>query len=146
MVLRGELVGRALGVVQGGDDEVLQRLQVVGVDRGRGDGDGGDVAASGHRRRHQTAAGRAGDLGVRELLLRGDQLLLHLLRLLQQLRHVGLASGEHATRVGRAYDAGREPDRPGQPSRERAMSWRTITLRWISFVPSPTIISGASRK
>ncbi|MPZ59864.1 MAG: FCD domain-containing protein [Propionibacteriales bacterium] len=28
----------------------------------------------------------------------------------------------------------------------RAMSWLTITLRWISLVPSPTIISGASRK
>src|SRR3954468_256748 len=32
---RGELVGRALGVVQGSDDEVLQRLEVVGVDRRR---------------------------------------------------------------------------------------------------------------
>ena len=40
-----------------------------------------------------------------QLLLRGDQLLLHLLRLLQQLRHVGLASGEHATRVGRGRHA-----------------------------------------
>ena len=57
----------------------------------------GDVAAAGHRRRDQAAAGRAGDLVLRQLLLRGDQLLLHLLRLLQQLRHVGLASGEHAT-------------------------------------------------
>jgi hypothetical protein len=26
------------------------------------------------------------------------------------------------------------------------MSWRAMTLRWISLVPSPTIISGASRK
>src|SRR4051812_49880652 len=39
----GELVGRALGVVQRGDDEVLQRLEVVGVDGGRRDGDGRDV-------------------------------------------------------------------------------------------------------
>jgi pimeloyl-ACP methyl ester carboxylesterase len=28
----------------------------------------------------------------------------------------------------------------------RATSWLAITLRWISLVPSPTIISGASRK
>ena len=65
MVDGGELVGRALGVVQGGDDEVLQRLEVVGVDGGRRDGDGGDVAAAGHRRRDQAAAGRAGDLALR---------------------------------------------------------------------------------
>ena len=28
----------------------------------------------------------------------------------------------------------------------RLTSWRAITLSWISLVPSPTIISGASRK
>src|SRR5690606_34474777 len=28
----------------------------------------------------------------------------------------------------------------------RSTSWRAMTLRWISLVPSPTIISGASRK
>ena len=28
----------------------------------------------------------------------------------------------------------------------RLMSWRAMTLRWISLVPSPTIIRGASRK
>ena len=28
----------------------------------------------------------------------------------------------------------------------RLMSWAAMTLRWISLVPSPTIISGASRK
>ena len=30
--------------------------------------------------------------------------LLHLLRLLEQLRHVGLTSGEHAPSVGRRSD------------------------------------------
>src|SRR3712207_8677614 len=55
-----------------------QGLEVVGVDGGRCDGDRGDVAAAGHRRRDQAAAGGAGDLGARELLLRGHQLLLHL--------------------------------------------------------------------
>ena len=33
-----------------------------------------------------------------------------------------------------------------QSSPARLTSWAAITLRWISFVPSPTIISGASRK
>jgi hypothetical protein len=28
----------------------------------------------------------------------------------------------------------------------RRTSWAAMTLRWISLVPSPTIISGASRK
>ena len=28
----------------------------------------------------------------------------------------------------------------------RLMSWRAMTLRWISLVPSPTIINGASLK
>src|SRR3954452_24278880 len=52
---RGELVGHALRVVQRGDDEVLQGLEVVGIDRGGRDGDRGDVAAAGHGRRHQAA-------------------------------------------------------------------------------------------
>src|SRR3954469_11954210 len=112
---RGQLVGRALGVVEGGDDEVLQRLEVVRVDGGRRDGHGGDLAGTGHGRRHQAAARGAGDLGVRELLLGGNQLLLHLLRLLEQLRHVGLASGEHAPSVGRRYDG----------------AWHAAPVRWL---------------
>ena len=67
----------------------------------------GELAAAGHGRRDQPAAGGAGDLGGGHLLLRGDELLLHLLRLLQQRPHVWLASGEHAARVGRGYDARR---------------------------------------
>src|SRR3954464_12733989 len=100
----GQLVGRMLGVPDGGDDEVLQRLEVVGIDGGRRDRERGQLAVAGHRARHQAAPGRAGHLAGGELLLRGDQLLLHLLRLLEQLGHVGLTSGEHATRVGRGYD------------------------------------------
>src|SRR3954453_17593099 len=48
--LRGELVGRALRVADGGDDEVLQRLEVVGVDGGRRDGQRGQLARAGHGR------------------------------------------------------------------------------------------------
>src|SRR3954466_14355537 len=101
---RGELVGRPLGITDGGDDEVLQRLDVVRVHRRGGDRHRDEITAAGHRRRDQVAAGRAGDLALGELLLGGDQLLLHLLRLLQQLRHVGRASGEHAPSVGRRSD------------------------------------------
>src|SRR3954467_853647 len=89
----GQLVGRMLGVPDGGDDEVLQRLEVVGIDGGRRDRERGplagrrdrgrgQLAAAGHRGRPQAAPGRAGHLAGGELLLRGDQLLLHLLRLL----------------------------------------------------------------
>src|SRR3978361_689924 len=67
----GELVDGALRVPQGGDDEVLQRLDVVGVDGGGTDGDGDDVTAAGEGGGDQASAGRAGDLGVGQLLLRG---------------------------------------------------------------------------
>src|SRR3954469_4073168 len=90
----GQLVGVVLGIADGGDDEVLQRLQVVGIDGGWRDGEGGQLPAAGHRRRDQLAARTAGDLGLGQLLLGGHQLLLHLLGLLQQRRQIGLASRE----------------------------------------------------
>src|SRR5690348_2994488 len=39
----GQLVRDALGVADGGDDEVLQRLEVLGVDGGRCDGEPGQL-------------------------------------------------------------------------------------------------------
>src|SRR3954453_20355743 len=47
----GQVVGRMLGVPDGGDDEVLQRLEVVGIDGGRRGGDRGQLAGAGHRGR-----------------------------------------------------------------------------------------------
>src|ERR1700760_1665279 len=44
----GQLVSRTLGVADGGDDEVLQRLEVVGVDGGRRDGERGEFSAARH--------------------------------------------------------------------------------------------------
>src|SRR6185312_10051957 len=41
--LRGELVGGALGVADGGDDEVLQGLDVVRVDGSGRDGERGEL-------------------------------------------------------------------------------------------------------
>src|SRR5215210_7776830 len=53
----GELVHGPLGVPQRGDDQVLQGLDVVGVDGGRGDGEGDDVTVAGHGGRHQATTG-----------------------------------------------------------------------------------------
>src|SRR5215210_3094236 len=65
----GELRGGPRGVADGGDHEVLQRVDVVRVDDGRGDGERGQLTAAGHRRRDQATAGGAGDLAAGELLL-----------------------------------------------------------------------------
>src|SRR3954464_11512962 len=75
----GELVGRALGVadgggpeglprpgVAGGDGGGLQRRVVGGVGGGGGGGPRGELAAAGKGRGAQVAAGRAGDLGLRQ--------------------------------------------------------------------------------
>src|SRR3954469_9388030 len=45
----GQLVDGPLGVPQRGYDQVLQRLDVVGVDSRRGDRQGDDVTVAGHR-------------------------------------------------------------------------------------------------
>src|SRR3954452_13240549 len=110
----GEFVDGAGGVAEGGDDQILQALDVVRVDGGGWDRHRGELALAGHGDAYQAAAGRAGDLLLRQLLLRGSQLLLHLLRLLEQACHVGLASGEHAPE-GRPRDRqvrGRPPRQP----------------------------------
>src|SRR5690606_8430723 len=52
---------------------------------------------------HQTAARLAVDLRTRQFLLRLGQVLLHLLGLLEQLLHVGLATtGDHDELLGRS--------------------------------------------
>src|SRR3954453_12086586 len=106
----GEFVDGAGGVAEGRDDQVLQALDVVRVDGGGCDRHRGDLALAGHGDADPAAAGRAGDLLLRQLLLRGSQLLLHLLRLLEQACHVGLTTGEHAPRVGRGCDERRDDE------------------------------------
>jgi hypothetical protein len=81
-----------------GDDQVLDGLGVARIQNARVNGDRPQLARTGHDRRNQAAAGGSGDLGCGQLLLGGDQLLLHLLRLLHQLRHVR-AARLHAARV-----------------------------------------------
>ena len=85
--------GVARRVADRGDDEVLEALDVVGVDRLRVDLERHDVAGAGDDGGDEPAAGGAGHLGLGQLALRLHQLLLHLLRLLHQLLHVRLSAG-----------------------------------------------------
>src|SRR4051794_38795173 len=89
-LLLGELRRGASGVAHGGGDEVLQRLDVSGVDDFGRDDDAGQLARPGHGGAHQPASGAALDLEVGELRLGAHELLLHLLGLLHELLHVGL--------------------------------------------------------
>ena len=91
-----QLLHRVRGVVQRRDDEVLEALDVVRVDRLGLDLQAQDVTAAAQRGRDEAAAGRALDDRLGQLLLRRRHLLLHLLGLLHQLLHVGLAAWLHA--------------------------------------------------
>jgi N-acetylmuramoyl-L-alanine amidase len=85
-----QFLRRPGGVLQSSDEEVLQRLDILGVDDLRIDAHGPHLTGGGARDLHQTVAGLTDDLGRGELGLGGHQLLLHLLRLLQDHLHVGL--------------------------------------------------------
>ena len=67
----------------------------VGVDDLRVDRDRDHLTAALHGDLHQPAAGLAVHLGIGQRFLRLHQLLLHLLRLREESRHVGRASGLH---------------------------------------------------
>src|ERR1700739_4458241 len=118
---RGDLVG---GVGERANDQVLQRLDVVRVDDLRVDLHRYDLATALGSDLHQTAAGLTLHLGVGESLLGSHQLLLHLLCLSEQRRHVGRASGLHDgplaswSRLGCAYTL--RAVRSFKPRRRRA--------------------------
>src|SRR4051812_26731151 len=87
----GHRVGLRLRVAVRRDHEVAEVAQVVGagaVERPGLDRDGLELADAVHRDRHRAAAGRAVDARVRELLLGALELLLHLLRLLEEALQV----------------------------------------------------------
>jgi N-acetylmuramoyl-L-alanine amidase len=88
----GDLLG---GICNGADDEVLQRLDIGRVDDLRVDGHGHHFAAALHGDLYQAAARLAVHLGIGQRFLRLHQLLLHLLRLREECRHVGRACGLH---------------------------------------------------
>ncbi len=78
-LLLGQLARRAQRVVDRRDDEVLEHLDVVGVDRRRVDGDAHQLLLPGHGRAHDATAGRAVHGGGLEFALDAQHLLLHLL-------------------------------------------------------------------
>src|ERR1700684_3267638 len=94
------------GVTKRADKQVLQRLDVVGVDDLWINLDRDDLAAPLDDDLAQTATGLAVDLGADESLLGSHQLLLHLLCLGEQPRHVGLASGLHDSPLASWYRLG----------------------------------------
>ena len=102
------------GVVQRGQHEVLQHLDVVGIDRRRVDRrpSWNSMAPVTHDL-HHAAAGDALDHRVGRLLLGGQQLLLHLWRLLEQRAHVEAASRRTARRRAGRWAARATPRRVG---------------------------------
>ena len=83
-LLRLQLLRRPRGVLQRTDHEILEGVDVVGVDDLRIYPYGEHLAGGGHGHLHQAVARLPGHLGGGEFGLRCDELLLHLLRLLHQ--------------------------------------------------------------
>src|SRR5688500_18152753 len=83
-----QLLRRAERLVEGGKDEVLEELDVFGVDRVRIDRHLDDLELSRHHDLDRAAAGGRFDALVLQLLLRLRHLGLHLLDLLEHLVHV----------------------------------------------------------
>lgn len=133
------------GVGDRTDHEILQGLDVLGVDDLRIDLHGHDLARALHRRRDETTAGLAGDLRLRHLVLRSHELLLHLLGLSEELLHVGHSTtGLHGTSFLHVCDAslvaahrGRHRRR-GRRNRAQSTSFFRFSsiCCWIFFRPS----------
>src|SRR3954468_11354345 len=83
-----QLLGGAHGLVDGGEDHVLQQLRVVGIDGVGRDRDRLHDEVARDLDLHHPAARGGLDLLVLELLLRLEHVLLHLLDLLHHLLHV----------------------------------------------------------
>ncbi len=77
-----------VGVTDGGDDEVARVSTSAGSTTDGSISRRHELARAGDGGRDQPAAGRSGDLGLGEVLLRRHQLLLHPLGLLEQLLDV----------------------------------------------------------
>src|SRR4051794_15094737 len=100
------------GVVEGGQHQVLEHLDVVGVDGVGTDGDRLELAGAVHGDLHRAAARRPLDHLFGRLGLAGDQLLLHLLGLGQELVEVDAAFHGHGPEA-----TGRPPRPRGTPRR-----------------------------
>src|SRR4051794_10887460 len=94
-LLRLQLLCDARGVLDGADQQVLQGLDVLGIHDLRVDLDAADLPRRRLGDAHEPVARLAGHLGLGEFLLRRHELFLHLLRLLQDHRHVRLTTRLH---------------------------------------------------
>src|ERR1700753_539237 len=113
----GALLG---GVTKRADEQVLQRLDVIGVDDLGVDLHRHNLAAALYSHLDQAATGFALNLGGDQPLLSGHPRLLHLLSLGEQRRHVGLASGLHDSSLASWYRLGFAcVVRAGQSSKRR---------------------------
>src|SRR3954468_9841258 len=138
---RRELLGRAQRLVDGGQDGVLEHLDILRVDRARVDGDRLDRELARRDDLHHAPAGRGLDALVLEGLLRLHHLLLHLLHLLEHLLHVGL--GRHqGVSSGSGSDSGRIS--ASNSSTKRSISSSSDSAR-ASASGASARISGASR-
>lgn len=89
----GQFLNLRVGVTERADEQVLQCLDVFGVDDLRVHRHTSDLPGAAHGDGHEPASGLTGDCAVCDLLLRLGELGLHLLGLLEEGVHVG--SGLH---------------------------------------------------
>src|SRR5664280_3341211 len=80
-----ELPGSSQGIVDRGDDEVLEHLDVRGIHRAGVDLDAQELLFAGHGGSHDAAAGRPFEDRGRQLLLDALHVLLHLERHLREI-------------------------------------------------------------
>src|SRR4029078_130740 len=132
--------------MHGGDDQVLQRLDIGRLDDLRVDRHRHHFTAALHSDLHQAAAGLTVNLGIGQRFLRLHQLLLHLLRLREESRHVGRASGLHDSplaywsRVGFAHSQAADWSRLGG-SHPKAAVWSfSLVGRRATVAPVPACL------
>src|SRR5229473_5521456 len=136
-----------LRLVEGGDDEILEDLDLVGIDERLVDLDPPQIALAADRHLDEPAAGGAGHLDGLELRLHLGHLGLHLLRLLHHLPEIlhatsspSLASSASAVSAGAPAGGGSSRTvsmvAPGNASRTArtigcsAASLRKWRVRW----------------
>src|SRR3954470_5324981 len=142
---RRELLGRAQRLVDGGQDGVLEHLDVLRVDRARVDGDRLDREFPRRDDLHHAPAGRGLDALVLEGLLRLHHLLLHLLDLLEHLLHVRLGrhqgvpwgSGSDSGRISASNSSTKRSISSSSDSARASASGASARISWASRSDAP---------
>src|SRR4051794_190035 len=142
---RRELLGRAQRLVDGGEDGVLEHLDVLGVDRVRVDGDRLDRELARRDDLDHAPARRGLDAFVLEGLLRRHHVLLHLLDLLEHLLHVGLGrhqgvssgSGSDSGRISASNSSTKRSISSSSDSARASVSGASARISWASRSDAP---------